>query len=226
MSLRKSTALAADTDLTDNGPRIEVAPESVGSSTSVNIDKHGEAVQTEKAVDDEDSVDVDADLEDENDPEISQIPLEVRRAVSLHDDPTLPTITFRYFVLSIIFVIPGAFLSQMNSFRTTYAPYSVFFVQIASNYVGLWLARSLPAWIVHIPGTPKSWAFSLNPGPWSIKEHVLVTVTAASGANGNQGATSIAIADLYYGQKVHPAAAIFFMWAIDATVSASCAPLR
>lgn len=229
MSLRKSTASAAEAAVPDNetgvvkntqvdsGPRIEVASESLASSTSIDNEKRGEAVQTTKAIDDEADVEVDADLEDENDPEISQLPLEVRRAVSLHDDPTLPTITFRYFVLSIIFIIPGAFLSQMNAFRTTYAPYSVFFVQIASNYVGLWLARILPAWTVRIPGTPMSWEFSLNPGPWSIKEHVLVTVTAASGATGNQGASAIAIADLYYGQKVHPAAAIFFMWAIDAT---------
>ncbi|KAJ8119851.1 hypothetical protein O1611_g10519 [Lasiodiplodia mahajangana] len=34
----------------------------------------------------EDAVEVDADLEVEDDPEISQIPPEVRRVVSLHDD--------------------------------------------------------------------------------------------------------------------------------------------
>lgn len=35
----------------------------------------------------------------------------------------------RYFLLSIIFVGLGAFVSQLSWFRTTYAPYSVFFVQ-------------------------------------------------------------------------------------------------
>ncbi|KAI0143848.1 OPT superfamily oligopeptide transporter [Hypoxylon sp. NC0597] len=162
----------------------------------------------------EESVEVDVDLENENDPEISQIPLEVRRVVSLHDDTTLPTLTFRYFLLSVIFVIPGAFLSAMNSFRTTYAPYSVFFVQIASNYFGLWLARVLPSRQVRIPFTNQS--FSLNPGPWSVKEHVLITVTAASGATGNLALTPIALGDLYFNTRVHPAAAIFFMWSIDA----------
>src|SRR4051794_20481224 len=48
----------------------------------------------------EEAVEVDADLESENDPEISQIPPEVRRVVSLHDDTSLPTLTFRYFVLA------------------------------------------------------------------------------------------------------------------------------
>ncbi|KAI1336715.1 OPT oligopeptide transporter protein-domain-containing protein [Xylariaceae sp. FL0016] len=162
----------------------------------------------------EDAVELDIDLEDEKDPEISQITAEVRRVVSLHDDPTLPTLTFRYFLLSLIFVIPGAFLSQMNTFRTTFAPYSVFFVQIASNYVGLWLARVLPNRRVVVPFTSTS--FNLNPGPWSVKEHVLVTITAASGATGNGAATPISVGELYFGERLHPAAAIFFMWSVDA----------
>ncbi|KAI1820580.1 OPT oligopeptide transporter protein-domain-containing protein [Xylaria intraflava] len=172
----------------------------------------------------EDPVDADADLEAEDDPEISQIPPEVRRVVSLHDDTTLPTITFRYFLLAIIFVIPGAFLSQINTFRTTYAPYSVFFVQIASNYVGLWLARVLPDRQIGVPFT--KWSFNMNPGPWSVKEHVLVTITSASGATSNLAVTPIAVGELYFNERLHPAAAIFFMWSIDATGYAFAALAR
>ena len=160
----------------------------------------------------EEVVDIDADLEDENDPEIAELPPHVRRIVSLHDDPTLPTLTFRYFLLSTIFVVPGAFLSQMNQYRTTYAPYSVFFVQIASNYVGAWLAKVLPKRRVHLPFT--RFAFSLNPGPWSVKEHVLVTVTANSGAISNQGIVPISLAELYFNNRIPAGAAIFFMWGI------------
>jgi len=112
-------------------------------------------------------------------PAIRDLPLSVRRIVSLEDDPTLPTLTFRYFVLTLFFVIPGAFVSQMSHFRTTYVPYSVFFVQIASNYFGIWLAKVLPAWNVRLPFA--SYKFNLNPGPWSVKEHVLITISAASG---------------------------------------------
>ncbi|KAI2638773.1 OPT superfamily oligopeptide transporter [Hypomontagnella submonticulosa] len=172
----------------------------------------------------DDAVEVDVDLENENDPEINQIPPEVRRVVSLHDDTSLPTLTFRYFLLSVIFVIPGAFLSAMNYFRTTYAPYSVFFVQIAANYVGLWLARILPSRELRVPFT--GWTFNLNPGPWSVKEHVLVTITAASGATGNLAITPIALGELYFNRLVHPAAAIFLMWSIDATGYAFAAIAR
>ncbi|KAJ5764232.1 hypothetical protein N7533_002913 [Penicillium manginii] len=146
--------------------------------------------------------------ESHDDPEIAALPLQVRQLINLTDDPTLPTITFRYFVLAAIFVIPGAFLSQLSYFRTTSASYSVFFVQIACHYAGHFLARVLPAWTIRLPGTSRG--FSLNPGPWSIKEHVL----QLRGATYNMGYAPIVLAELWYGNRIQPAVAIFFMLAI------------
>lgn len=88
----------------------------------------------------------------------------------------------------------------------------MFFVQIASHYAGIWLAKVLPAWEIKVPFTKLS--FNLNPGPWSIKEHVLVTISAASGATSDAASTPISMAQLYYGDKIPAAACIFFMWAI------------
>ncbi len=166
--------------------------------------------QEETPLDKEDNL-VIVEEEAHHDPEIAQLPLIVRQLVSLEDDPTLPTITFRYFVLSVLFVVPGAFLSQMSQYRTTQAPYSIFFVQICCHYAGHFLAERLPAWQVRLPF---GYGFNLNPAPWSIKEHVLVTLTAASGAISNLGYTPISIAALFYDTKIHPAVAIFFMLAI------------
>lgn len=148
----------------------------------------------------------------EDDPRIRDIPAYVRRVVSLTDDPTQPIFTFRYFVLALLFVIPGAFLSMMSHFRTTSAPYSIFFVQIACSYVGDWWAKTLPDWRIGVPGT--RWGFRLNPGPFGVKEHVLVVLTAASGATYNLGYTPVSMAELYFNETVHPAVAIFFMWGI------------
>lgn len=153
--------------------------------------------------------DVDSDTFLADDPAIKDIPPAVRRIVSLTDNPEELTITFRYFVLTILFVAPGAFLSQMSYFRTTSAPYSVFFVQIASNYVGIWLAKILP--------NKKILGVNLNPGPWSTKEHVLVTLSAASGATYNLAYAPVSIAELYFNEPMNPAVAIFFMWAVVVT---------
>lgn len=54
-----------------------------------------------------------ADFADD-DPSLRDIPWHVRRGVSFVDDPTEPTLTFRYFVLTLLFILPGAFLSQMS----------------------------------------------------------------------------------------------------------------
>ena len=62
--------------------------------------------------------------------DVKELPLIVRNTVSLEDDPSLPTITFRYFVLCLIFIPPGAILFQMGAYRTTAAVYPVLFVQI------------------------------------------------------------------------------------------------
>ena len=143
------------------------------------------------------------------------LPWHVRRIVSLHDDPTLPTITFRYFLLTLIFIPPGAFLQQLSMFRTTFAPYSIFFVQVCASYVGDWLARILPSWTVRIPFTKLS--FNLNPGPFSSKEHVLVVIAAASGATYNIAYTPLSLSELYFKEKINPAVWIFFMLAITLT---------
>lgn len=179
-----------------------------GSASDLKVDQDGRTMYTLRNLDGEEEV------VSEDDPRIKDIPSYVRRIVSLSDDPTEPTLTFRYFLLTILFVAPGAFLSQMAHYRTTFAPYSVFFVQIASNYVGVWLAKVLPAWNIRIPFTKRS--FSLNPGPFSTKEHVLVTISAASGATYNLGYAPISMSELYFGQPVNGAVATFFMWAIVA----------
>ena len=70
----------------------------------------------------------------------------------------------------------------------------------------------LPAWRLRVPFT--RWGFDLNPGPFSVKEHVLIVLTAASGATYNLGYTPISMAELYFNETVHPAVAIFFMWGI------------
>lgn len=196
---------------TENSINEKMAPiGTIDNKTGLDVDDHGvpaEQVSRTFTI----GQNGEEEVISEDDPRVRDIPPYVRRIVSFTDDTELPTITFRYFLLSFLFIVPGAFLSQMSSFRTTYAPYSIYFVQIASSYVGQWL-EILPAWQVKVPFTKKG--FNLNPGPFSVKEHVLVTITAASGATYNLGYTPIAMSELYFGETVNPAVAIFFMWSI------------
>ena len=157
-------------------------------------------------------VDVESSASKESllEPDVAELPKVVREIVPLEDDPTIPVLTFRYFLLSVIFIVPGAFIDTMNSFRTTSAAYSIFFVQIACHWVGKWLAKVLPDKKVGFG----RYKFSLNPGPWSIKETAMITITASSGATGSLGTNCLALAEIYYGETVNAAVAIFFMWTI------------
>lgn len=134
----------------------------------------------------------------------------VKETVPLHDDPTIPVLTFRFFLLSFIFIVPGAFIDTLNFFRTTAAAYSIFFVQIAAHAAGEWLARTLPKKQINL----YFFSFNLNPGPWSIKETALVTVAAKSGATGNLATNALSLVELYFGVRVPPVLAILFMWSI------------
>lgn len=146
----------------------------------------------------------------ELDSDILELPKVVRESVPLEDDPSIPVVTFRYFILSTIFIVPGAFLDTMNSYRTTSAVYSIFFVQIVSHWAGKWMAKTLPKKNVNVCG----FEFNLNPGPWSIKETAMITITANSGATGNLATNAISLAELHFNEKVNAAIAILFMWAI------------
>lgn len=146
------------------------------------------------------------DLEDD----LLDLPQNVRETVPLTDDPTIPVLTFRYFVLSTLFIVPGAFIDTVNMFRTTAAAYLIFFVQIAAHWAGKWMARKLPKKQVNLG----LFLFNLNPGPWSIKETALVTITAKSGATGNLATNALALLELYFDAKIPAIYAVAFMWSI------------
>ncbi|KAF4585130.1 hypothetical protein EYR40_001967 [Pleurotus pulmonarius] len=115
---------------------------------------------------------------------------EVRSAVANFDDPTMPVSTLRAWILGIILamVIPG-----MNQF---------FYMRYPSIVVG-----SLVAQLVVFP-VGRLWArimpqlrifgVSLNPGPFTVKEHVLVTIMATVGAQSAYATDIVAVQRVTY----------------------------
>ncbi|KAG0373858.1 hypothetical protein BGX24_011156 [Mortierella sp. AD032] len=101
---------------------------------------------------------------DDDDEENSPIP-EVAAIVSNKDDPTLPVMTFRYYVMAIMFSFILSFFNQFFWFRSHPMTISTLVIQLLSYPIGRFLAAVLPHG-------------RLNPGPFSIKEHVLVALTA------------------------------------------------
>ena len=68
------------------------------------------------------------------------------------------------------------------------------------------MAATLPRKPVRFPGT--RWEFSLNPGPFNLKEHVLITIFANSGSNSVYAVGIITIVKAFYHGEIHPMAAM------------------
>ncbi|KAJ4962535.1 hypothetical protein NE237_022474 [Protea cynaroides] len=121
---------------------------------------------------------------------------QVRLTVLNTDDPTLPVWTFRMWTLGLVSCCLLSFLNQFFSYRTQPLVITQITVQIASLPVGKFMASVLPHTKFRLPGCG-SRQFSLNPGPFNMKEHVLVTIFASAGcAFGNGPAYAVGIVDI------------------------------
>ncbi|KAF9203794.1 hypothetical protein BGZ49_006038 [Haplosporangium sp. Z 27] len=119
--------------------------------------------------------------------------LEVRATVPPTDDPSLPTKTFRAWLLGIVFTVILAFVNQFFWFRDNPLTIRVMVAQLLTYPLGKFMARVLPTHKFSFFG----YKFSFNPGPFNIKEHVLITVMA------NTGATTFAAIDIIVIQKLY-----------------------
>ncbi|KAK9270850.1 hypothetical protein L1049_026436 [Liquidambar formosana] len=125
---------------------------------------------------------------DEN--EISPIE-EVRLTVPNEDDPSLPVWTFRMWFLGLTSCGLLSFLNTFFSYRTEPLLISMISVQVATLPIGRFMADVLPTTKFRLLGFG-SREFSLNPGPFNIKEHVLISIFANAGsAFGNGDAYAV-----------------------------------
>ncbi|KAK6125538.1 hypothetical protein DH2020_040717 [Rehmannia glutinosa] len=118
--------------------------------------------------------------EDEGDEEVSPIE-EVRLTVPNTDDPTLPVWTFRMWFLGVFSCMLLSFLNTFFSYRTEPLVITMISVQVATLPLGRFMANVLPTTKFRLPGFG-SREFSLNPGPFNMKEHVLISIFANAGS--------------------------------------------
>ncbi|KZP16413.1 OPT oligopeptide transporter [Athelia psychrophila] len=117
---------------------------------------------------------------------------EVRSAVANTDDPSIPVATIRSWVLGMAWAIIIAGLNQFFFFRYPSVNISSIVAQLLSFPVGR-------AWAKFMPNV-KIFGMSLNPGPFTIKEHVFVTICATVGAQSAYATDIIAVQRVYYDQ--------------------------
>lgn len=117
---------------------------------------------------------------------------EVRAAVANTDDPSIPAVTLRTWVLGLAWAVITSGLNQFMFYRYPSVAISSFVPQLLSFPMGKLWARYMPR--IRIFGV------SLNPGPFSMKEHVLITIMASVGAQSAYATDIIAVQRVYYNQ--------------------------
>ncbi|KAH6910295.1 OPT oligopeptide transporter protein-domain-containing protein [Coprinopsis sp. MPI-PUGE-AT-0042] len=127
---------------------------------------------------------------------------EVRASVSNIDDPDMPAMTIRMWVVGLILCMVSSALNVFFNFRSP-APSIVPLVLLLVSYpIGKFLAFTLPitTYRIPLPYLP-SRIFSLNPGPWNIKEHVLVYIMANVAVGSPYALNAIVVLEVFYGFK-------------------------
>ena len=128
----------------------------------------------------------------------------MRLTVPITDDPTEPCLTFRTWVLGLISCVLLAFVNQFFGYRDNQLSISSVSAQIVVLPLGKLMATMLPTKQVNVPFT--NWSFSLNPGPFSLKEHVLITMFANAGSGGVYAVYIITIVKAFYHRNLNPVA--------------------
>ncbi|KAF9232970.1 OPT oligopeptide transporter protein-domain-containing protein [Melanogaster broomeanus] len=120
--------------------------------------------------------------------------------ISSEDNPHLPALTFRFWVIGTGLATFGSVLSEIYFWKPQNAAVSSLFQLIISYVLGNAMHYAMPS---------KGYWRYLNPGPFNIKEHTCITIMASTASVTATSIGIIATLDLFYGVTLEPAAAIF-----------------
>ncbi|KAF9204914.1 hypothetical protein BGZ49_004710 [Haplosporangium sp. Z 27] len=151
----------------------------------VSYETYGEKYEDEKH-----DIEHDLKLDEEDDSPIE----EVRVTISNTDDPSQPYNTFRMWFLGLFWTCVVSFVNQFFYLRQTQVSISYSVVALLSLPMGHFMARVLPTRQFNIFG----WKFSLNPGPFSLKEHVLIGTMTSVNTNTAYAVDIVILQKVFY----------------------------
>ncbi|KAK1258104.1 Oligopeptide transporter 7 [Acorus gramineus] len=139
-------------------------------------------------------------MADEDDDEEENSPIEqVALTVPIIDDPTMPVLTFRMWVLGTVSCALLSFLNQFFWYRKEPLSITSMSAQIAVVPLGHLMAKTITD-RVFFKG--RSYEFTLNPGPFNVKEHVLITIFANSGAGSVYAIHIVTAVKIFYRKEI------------------------
>ncbi|KAJ7159202.1 OPT oligopeptide transporter protein-domain-containing protein [Mycena crocata] len=169
---------------------LRVSLPSTGEKGNVRAESFAQTASEEGSI----KMEFDFDAIEEED---SPFP-EVRASVSNIDDPDMPALTIRMWFIGLFLCIISSSLNVFFNFRSP-APSVVPLALLLIAYpFGKFLAFVLPTTTYCIG----SLQFSLNPGPWNIKEHVLVFIMANVAVGNPYALNVVVVSEVFYDIKL------------------------
>ncbi|GMK60094.1 hypothetical protein CspeluHIS016_0903110 [Cutaneotrichosporon spelunceum] len=123
---------------------------------------------------------------------------EVRASVSNIDDPDMPSLTIRSFLLGMFLCMLCAGSNTFLSFRNPSPQFPILIVQMIAYPLGKFCAWCLPLREYQAPRWLGGFRFSLNPCPFNVKEHTIIVMMATVAILPAYGLYSITSLDLFY----------------------------
>ncbi|KAJ2665559.1 hypothetical protein IWW48_000010 [Coemansia sp. RSA 1200] len=183
-------------------PVAEPEPESSTNSDAEKIKGNSDAETNAESSNNKKADESAADeVEDDSPYEI------VRCAVSNKDNPEMYSLTFRVWVLGTIFTGLLSFVNQFFFYRQNQLSLGGSVVQLLAFPTGYVMSRVLPKRTFSTFG----WKWSLNPGPFSIKEHVLISIFATASSGSPYAIDVVTIKKIWYKSDLGFAASLLFI---------------
>ncbi|KAG9120714.1 hypothetical protein FRC07_003674 [Ceratobasidium sp. 392] len=142
---------------------------------------------------------------------------EVRASVSNIDDVEMPTLTFRLWSIGMVLCMASAGANTFFNFRYP-APYLVPLVMLLISFpIGKFMAYTLPINDYELPRWLGGGTFSFNPGPFNIKEHMLLYIMANVATAPGYALNVMIVSEYYYNIRLGPGFNICLMLATQLT---------
>ncbi|KAF5462981.1 hypothetical protein F2P56_018940 [Juglans regia] len=127
---------------------------------------------------------------------VENSPIEqVALTVPVTDEPSLPSFTFRTWILGTLACVLLSFLNQFFWYRREPLSITSISAQIAVVPLGHLMASTITDRVFF---RGRWWEFTLNPGPFNVKEHVLITIFANSGAGNVYAIHLVSAVKIFY----------------------------
>ncbi|KAJ3205785.1 hypothetical protein HDU82_004962 [Entophlyctis luteolus] len=133
----------------------------------------------------------------------------VDAVVPRHDNAKMPALTFRVLIIGAVSNIAFTTINTIFSFRTNSFEINPFMTILISYPLGVLMAATLPVTTFTIPRffCPFSTSlnpptFTLNPGPFTVKEHALIFIFASAASNPSYAMYNIISQKYILGQPI------------------------